>query len=56
MSIEYTNPNNKPFSSWIVSGKEKEIITDCVFNHKEAKKCTKASTENYKRIMAKLCR
>ena len=55
MSIEYTNPNNKPFSSWIVSGKEAEIITDCVFNRKESEKCLKASSENHKRIMAKLC-
>jgi hypothetical protein len=50
MAVVYTTPENKPFSSWIVSGKESEVIVKCVTSHEESKRCLKASSENMERI------
>lgn len=50
MAVVYTNPDNKPFSSWIVSEKESEVIVKCITSNEESKKCSKASSANMERI------
>lgn len=50
MAVVYTNPDNKPFSSWIVSEKESEVIVKCITSHEETKRCLKASSANMERI------
>ena len=50
MSVIYTIPNNKPFSSWIVSENESEKIMNCILSKKESKRCSKASSKNMERI------
>jgi len=50
MAIEYANPDNKPFSSWIVSGKEAEQILEAVNNPEIAKKAMKTFMSNFERV------
>jgi hypothetical protein len=50
MAVVYTNPDNKPFSSWIVSDKERDVIVNCIASDEEATRCMKASSANMERI------
>lgn len=50
MAVVYTTPDNKPFSSWIVSDKESEVIVNCITSNEESKRCLKASSINMERI------
>jgi hypothetical protein len=51
MALKYTNPDNIPFSGWVVSGKEAEFILNALNEEsQEASRCLFFSSENMERI------
>jgi len=51
MALKYTNPDNIPFSGWIVSGKELEVVLNALSEEsQEASRCLFFSSENMERI------
>lgn len=50
MSLKYTMPENKAFSSWIVSGKEADFILKCL-NSKHDKKISERNMNRTRKAM-----
>jgi len=51
MALIYKDPNNIPFSGWIVSGEEREVILNALSEESmEASRCMFFSSKNMERI------
>ncbi len=50
MAVIYTNPDNKPFSSWIVSDEERDIVLKYSDNEHEQKKSMNLFSKNVEKV------
>jgi len=50
MAVVYTNPDNKPFSSWIVSEKERDIVIKHATSEEEQKKSMTLFSKNVEKV------